>query len=135
MRSPEIPQNEPSIEQSELQSRVSFFLPTSAYFSSPTESRGIFLVLLFLHKPVRTSVETRIHTYVSQMQALGVNLATIQSIAGHADMDMTMHYLHVQAPIREAAIEKFNHAFSNKKPQASAEAVDLQSCSQFWYLF
>lgn len=36
------------------------------------------------------------HTYVSQMQALGVNLSTIQSIVGHADVDMTQYYLHEQ---------------------------------------
>ncbi len=55
------------------------------------------------------------HTYVSQMQALGVDLATIQSIVGHADVDMTKHYLHVQDSIREAAIEKFNNAFPQTK--------------------
>ena len=52
------------------------------------------------------------HTYVSQMQALGVDLATIQSIVGHADIDMTTHYLHVQEVIRQNAIAKFNQAFS-----------------------
>ena len=46
------------------------------------------------------------HTYVSQLQALGVNLPTIQSIVGHADIDMTQHYLRVQEPIRQAAVEK-----------------------------
>ena len=51
------------------------------------------------------------HTYVSQMQALGVDLETIKSIVGHADLDMTKHYLHVQEPIRQAAVEKFNEAF------------------------
>jgi site-specific recombinase XerD len=54
------------------------------------------------------------HTYVSQMQALGVDLATIQSIVGHADMDMTKHYLHVQDPIRQAAVQKFSDAFGNE---------------------
>ena len=51
------------------------------------------------------------HTYVSQMQALGVDLATIQSIVGHADVSMTQHYLHVQDSIRQEAIEKFSRAF------------------------
>ena len=51
------------------------------------------------------------HTYVSQMQALGVDLATIQSIVGHADIDMTQHYLHVQESIRQNAIQKFSDAF------------------------
>ena len=55
------------------------------------------------------------HTYVSQMQMLGVDLATIQSIVGHADVDMTKHYLHVQEPVKLAAIEKFSSAFSGGK--------------------
>ena len=53
------------------------------------------------------------HTYVSQMQALGVDLQTIQSIVGHADIDMTQHYLHVQDSIRQAAVNRFSEAFSN----------------------
>lgn len=57
------------------------------------------------------------HTYVSQMQALGVDLATIQSIVGHADIDMTKHYLHVQESIRQAAIEKFSEAFMVEEEQ------------------
>ena len=51
------------------------------------------------------------HTYVSQMQALGVDLPTIQSIVGHADLDMTKHYLHVQESIRQDAIDRFSKAF------------------------
>ena len=54
------------------------------------------------------------HTYVSQMQALGVDLATIQSIVGHADIDMTQHYLHVQESIRQDAIARFSRAFSSE---------------------
>lgn len=52
------------------------------------------------------------HTYVSQMQALGVDLPTIQSIVGHADIDMTQHYLHVQDSVKQSAIEKYSQAFS-----------------------
>ena len=51
------------------------------------------------------------HTYVSQLQALGVDLPTIQSIVGHADIDMTQHYLHVQDSIRQQAVSKFAEAF------------------------
>ncbi len=51
------------------------------------------------------------HTYVSQMQALGVDLPIIQSIVGHADLDMTQHYLHVQNPVKQNAVQKFNQAF------------------------
>ena len=51
------------------------------------------------------------HTYVSQMQALGVDLQTIQSIVGHAEIDMTEHYLHVQDPVRQDAVNRFSDAF------------------------
>ncbi|MDO4989253.1 MAG: site-specific integrase [Eubacteriales bacterium] len=59
------------------------------------------------------------HTYVSQMQALGVDLATIQSMVGHADLDMTQHYLHVQSPVKQKAVEAFNQAFLESKPRSS----------------
>ena len=32
-------------------------------------------------------------------------------IVGHADIDMTQHYLHVQESIRKSAVEKFSAAF------------------------
>lgn len=51
------------------------------------------------------------HTYVSQMQALGVDMATIQSMVGHADLDMTQHYLHVQSPVKQKAVQVFDQAF------------------------
>ena len=54
------------------------------------------------------------HTYVSQMQAMGDDLATIQSIVGHADIDMTQHYLHVQESIRQDAIARFSKAFTSE---------------------
>ena len=51
------------------------------------------------------------HTYVSQLQSLGVDMETIRSIVGHAEMDMTQHYLHVQDPIRKAAVSRFSDTF------------------------
>ena len=68
------------------------------------------------------------HTYVSQMQALGVDLATIQSLVGHADVDMTKHYLHVQDPIRIAAITKFDRAFSDE-PETHSNIIDFMKSS------
>ena len=62
------------------------------------------------------------HTYVSQMQALGVDLSTIQSIVGHADVDMTQHYLHVQESIRLDAIDRFSKGRSN------SDGPDEPSC-------
>lgn len=57
------------------------------------------------------------HTYVSQMQNLGVDLDTIKSIVGHAEIDMTQHYLHVQNGIRQDAVEKFSKAFNTFENQ------------------
>ena len=66
------------------------------------------------------------HTYVSQMQALGVNLETIQSMVGHADVDMTAHYLHLQEPKRQEAIEKFSTAFAVEHTDSTC--VDAEKC-------
>lgn len=46
------------------------------------------------------------HTFVSQLQAQGVPMETIQSLAGHADVDMTEHYLHVQDGVKATAVER-----------------------------
>ena len=51
------------------------------------------------------------HTYVSQLQARGVDLETIASLVGHTNTKMTTHYLHVQNSIRMAAVESINQAF------------------------
>ena len=40
------------------------------------------------------------------------DIQTIQSIVGHADTEMTEHYLHVQESIRQSAIQLFSEAFS-----------------------
>jgi integrase len=56
------------------------------------------------------------HTFVTQMQALGVDIPTIQSIVGHADMDMTQHYLHIRDSVQQDAVKKFSTAF----PEADA---------------
>ena len=48
------------------------------------------------------------HTYISQLQAMGVDMETIQSLSGHADVDMTQHYLHVQREVKESAANKLN---------------------------
>ena len=57
------------------------------------------------------------HTYVSQLQGLGVDMETIRSIVGHADLDMSRIYLHVQAPIREDAANRFSEAFVDNPEQ------------------
>lgn len=69
------------------------------------------------------------HTYVSQLQALGVSIETIQSIVGHADLDMTRHYLHVQENIRQEAVERFSEAFSKKGRGTFGNVLDYVKSS------
>lgn len=51
------------------------------------------------------------HTYVSQMQAIGVDLETIKYIVGHADIDMTEHYLRLQKSKINQAMDLFGTEF------------------------
>ena len=87
--------------------------PKTGLPCNPTHFRDVFRKSLEEAGDVRllTPHSCR-HTYVSQMQALGVDIQTIQSIVGHADTEMTEHYLHVQESIRQCAIELFSEAFS-----------------------
>ena len=66
---------------------------------------------------------------VSQMQALGIDLATIQSLVGHADVDMTKHYLHVQDPVRLNAIAVFDDAFFEKDQDVHRNIIDFVKSS------
>ena len=51
------------------------------------------------------------HTYVSQMQGIGVDIDTICRMAGPVEADMTKHYLHVRYPIRKDAVTRFSDTF------------------------
>ncbi len=48
------------------------------------------------------------HTYVSQLQAKGIPLETIRYLSGHAEIDMTQHYLHIQPEVKTAAVSVLN---------------------------
>ena len=87
--------------------------PKTGLPCNPTHFRDVFRKSLEEAGDVRllTPHSCR-HTYVSQMQALGVDIQTIQSIVGHADTEMTEHYLHVQESIQQSAIQLFSKAFS-----------------------
>lgn len=58
------------------------------------------------------------HTFVSMMQMIGVDFETIRFASGHAEIDMTRHYLHVQAPKQLDAAQRFSDAFE-------AEGTDI----------
>lgn len=69
------------------------------------------------------------HTFVSQMQMLGVEIETIQAIVGHAEIDMTRYYLHVQEPKRQDAAQRFSDAFSKKGHGTYGNLLDYKKSS------
>ena len=69
------------------------------------------------------------HTYVSQLQALGVSMETIQSMVGHADIDMTRHYLHVQEPKRQEAIKLYDEALNKNGRGVHGNILDYVKSS------
>lgn len=48
------------------------------------------------------------HSYVSFLQAEGVDLPTIQSLVGHSTQAMVMHYTHINPAVKENAAEKLS---------------------------
>ena len=48
----------------------------------------------------------------TQMLALGIDPKTIQALVGHAEIDMTMYYAHAQESSKQAAISRYDEAFS-----------------------
>lgn len=52
------------------------------------------------------------HTYVSILQALGVDISTIQSLVGHSTALMTQHYLHVHPSVKADAAAKLSNMLS-----------------------
>lgn len=52
------------------------------------------------------SLHTLRHTFISQMVMAGVDLPTVQKIAGHATITTTMRYAHLSPEHRQAAVDK-----------------------------
>ena len=48
------------------------------------------------------------HTYVTTLQGLGVDMATIQSLVGHSSVLTTRHYLHVHPSVQADAVDKLS---------------------------
>lgn len=77
------------------------------------------------------------HTYVSQMQAAGVDMATIQALVGHSDLDMTLGYLHVQDPAILKAVDRYDNTFFREEEDVmcDAEPIWMLRYSRFGQLF
>lgn len=79
---------------------------------NPSHFRNIFKEAIGNTEGVRVlTPHSCRHTYVSQMLTIGTDLETIKYIVGHADIDMTEHYLHVQKSKTNQAIERFGSEF------------------------
>lgn len=65
------------------------------------------------------------HTFITQMIALGVDPKTVQSIAGHAKIDMTLYYAHAAEPQRQEAIQRFSEAFSKNGKGTFGNVLDI----------
>jgi len=59
------------------------------------------------------------HSYVTQLQAHGVDEMTISALVGHSKESMTNHYTHVQPETKRNAVEKLNDLWIDYKSQAS----------------
>jgi integrase len=64
------------------------------------------------------------HTYGSLLAANGVDLVTIQSAMGHADLATTGRYLHARPASEQAAI--FTRAFEPKIPDIQENALSAK---------
>ena len=69
------------------------------------------------------------YTYVSQLQSLDVSMETIQSMVGHADIDITRHYLRVQEPKRQEAIQLFDEALNKNGRGVHGNILDYVKSS------
>ena len=56
------------------------------------------------------------HSYVSMLASLHVDLPVLQSLVGHADLDMVRHYLHVEDGTRREAVDRINQLFPTDSP-------------------
>jgi integrase len=54
------------------------------------------------------------HTYVSQLQAEGIDIEVIKNLTGHAEIDMTEHYMHIQEKAKNSAAEAISPLFSTE---------------------
>ena len=88
--------------------------------AAPSFEQGEESYSSLMNKYQEAIPETTWHQERGNMQALGVDIQTIQSIVGHADTEMTEHYLHVQESIRRSAIQLFSEAFSAWKLDGTA---------------
>ena len=48
------------------------------------------------------------HTHITDLIVAGISLPVVQQRAGHSNINMTMHYTHIQPDMQQAAINYLN---------------------------
>jgi site-specific recombinase XerD len=66
------------------------------------------------------------HTYISRLVMAGVDIRTVQELAGHKDIKMTMRYAHLAPAHKLAAVDRLA---KYRKEQERAEARDRSRLS------
>ena len=51
------------------------------------------------------------HTYVTMLMESGIGIKTIQKLAGHGSVKMSLNYTHVQEEVKEKAVNELNKFF------------------------
>jgi site-specific recombinase XerD len=60
------------------------------------------------------------HTYISRLVMAGVDIRTVQELAGHKDIKMTTRYAHLAPALKLAAVDRLAE---HRKAQEAAEAA------------
>jgi integrase len=62
------------------------------------------------------------HTYISRLVMAGVDIRTVQELAGHKDIKMTMRYAHLAPAHKLAAVDKLAEYRREQESASSSEA-------------
>ena len=97
-----------------------------------SNSNGLCRKLRRNNPPVYTpcgSLPTAIEAYSGRV--VGREILSKDPIVGHADVEMTEHYLHVQEEVRQRAIDRFSRAFAPKDDDP--KEPDDSNCKVFQF--
>jgi site-specific recombinase XerD len=65
------------------------------------------------------------HTYISRLVMAGVDLRTVQELAGHKDIKMTVRYAHLAPAHKLAAVDKLAKYRREQEKAASTGKAEL----------
>ena len=65
------------------------------------------------------------HTYISRLVMAGVDLRTVQELAGHKDIKMTTRYAHLAPAHKLAAVDRLTEYRKQQEKAESAATTNL----------